>query len=345
MWENELLYLSIATVIILVIQSLILLYLIIRKSYEIRVGLKVDKHKKRYNERLMSYLIDGEVSRVSLPNTNEKKRALEELLSKYAEILEGKEEKKNLFFLVDLYLADYYKDLLKSNKWSKRMNALYHIEEFNILTLENEVINVIKKKRVTKDEIVHGLRILSLFQNKNIFNELAINHTQLSEYDYRSILFVGNENHLDMFVLGFHNCQPALKNAILDMIGLKKELKYSPFLESVFKSSSGEERLRALKALAAIGYVKDISKYLPLCKSSNWQERMMIAKLLGKVKEKESISCLRDLLHDSIWYVRSQAAQAIKHFPNGQTILKDIYNTSNDHFAKDMAWEWINKGD
>jgi len=71
---------------------------------------------------------------------------------------------------------------------------------------------------------------------------------------------------------------------------------------------------------------------------------MLAARLAGVMKSEETIDQLVELLQDSSWWVRSQAGQSITMFPQGKKILEDVMNSSNDSFARDMAWEWINKG-
>jgi len=71
---------------------------------------------------------------------------------------------------------------------------------------------------------------------------------------------------------------------------------------------------------------------------------MVAAKLIGSLKEERGIQRLIELLHDQSWWVRSQAGQAIDQFTNGKEILRSVFETSNDVFAKDMAWEWLHKG-
>lgn len=345
MWEKELLFLATATAIILVVLCMILLYLVGRKALENRFKRKIELEKKRYQSLLLSYLMDGGNPKDLEPITQEGIIAIEELLSKFTEIIEGDMEKSNLYHIAETYLADFYRSRLRSRNWSKRMNALYHIEDFKIRSLENEVKRLLGLQAVTKDEKVHALRILAIFQFDHLFDELVIKHPTLSEYEYRSILFNSNDQTLDGFVLGFYKCQIALKNAILDILGIKNQFSYCPFIESVFQSNSGEIRLRALKALASIGYVKDISNYFILCKSTKWQERMMLAKLLGAVKVDEGLTYLEDMLHDSTWWVRYQAGQSIKRYPNGNNLLKNVYETTSDSYAKDMAWEWMNRGE
>jgi HEAT repeat protein len=135
-----------------------------------------------------------------------------------------------------------------------------------------------------------------------------------------------------------------LQKAILDVISIKKESSYLLFTENIFAVYSGELRLRALKALAVLGSVKEINTYLELLYSSKWEERMLAAKLVGNLKEERGLNRLIELLHDQTWWVRFQAGQAICLFPNGKEILEQVYTTSTDMFAKDMAWEWLHKG-
>lgn len=345
MWGRELLYLSIATAGIVSILGLILLYLVIKKAVENRKTSKIENQKALYSEPLFSYLLNPELNRKLIPDNLIKIQAIEQLLSRYVEILEGESEKKNLYSIAELYLSNYYKAGLQSKNWSKRMNALYHIEDFNIHSLKLDVLSLISRKKATKAEKVLGLRILAFFYYENLLDELVTKHSTLSELDYRSILMKASDHTIDECILRFHKSKPTLQKAVLDILAIKNELKYVSFIESVFHSYSGEIRLRALKTLATIGYVKNISPYIPLCKSEVWQERMMVARLFGAIQEEEGLICLIDLLHDQTWWVRSQAAQSIKNLPNGIKLLKNVYQTSKDPFAVDMAFEWINKGD
>ena len=224
------------------------------------------------------------------------------------------------------------------------MNVLYHIEDFKMSNFQEEVLLLTRKKGLTNQETILILRILASIQYPQISSLLAERFFTLSEYDYRTIL-IRLENHLfNQFILSFHTEVMNLKKAILDVISLKRDLSYLTFTENIFSSYSGEIKLRALKALAEMGFVKNTNPYIELLYSSKWQERMFAAKLIGAIKEEAAISRLIELLHDQSWWVRSQAGQAINLFPNGKKVLRDVLATSNDEFAKDMAWEWLHKG-
>jgi hypothetical protein len=344
MINQEIMFLSIITLSLMSLLIILLLYLIIRKVQDIKNRREIESYKKRINTQIFSIIAEGKRFRGIGCETATKQQAMEELLSRYVKILEGEEEKKRLSDLASDCLQGYYRKRLKSIKWSHRMNALYHIEDFQMIKLLDEVVNLSKKKNITHQENIHILRILATFQYRGLKEMLPNLYDVLSEYEFRSILMRLNHELFDQFVLSFHKSPPSLQYAILDVISLKKALKYRFLTENIFTTYKGEVRLRALKALAEIGYVSHIDPYLQLLDSSSWQERMVAAKLIGVIKEEKGIPKLIELLHDQIWWVRSQAGQSISQFPNGKVILQSVLETSKDAFARDMAWDWLHKG-
>ncbi|MBT2653708.1 HEAT repeat domain-containing protein [Bacillus sp. ISL-18] len=344
MFTNELLFLSILTLSLLVLLVILLGYLTIRKTVEIRKRKKVERYREVYNPLISSNLIEGVISRKLTPESILQQKAIEQLLSRYTKVIEGAEEKARLAKLASMYLSNYYQKQLQSHKWSTRMNTLYHIEDFNMVDLTDDVLRLLNRKRLSQQEIIYILRILALFQCNQLFDLLTTKYQDLTEFDYRHILIPLEQKKFDQYVLHFHHAGMPLQKAIIDVIASKREVSYNHFLEKIFSSYSGEIRLRALKALAEIGYVKDSAPYLELLYSDKWKERLVAAKLIGSLKEGKAIPRLIELLHDRTWWVRSQAGEAISQFTQGKAILQTVLETSTDPFAKDMAWEWLHKG-
>ncbi|KAB2336495.1 HEAT repeat domain-containing protein [Cytobacillus depressus] len=341
MITNELKVLSIAAGSIFSLLVLLLAYLIIRKIFETRERKNINLLKEKLSVPLLDFITEEKVARDLRIDSELKLKAAEEVLSSYSAILEGEQEKKNLYTFADLNFRAYYLKSLRSRRWSKRMNALYHIEDFGLLGLQEEILKIARNPRSSQDERVHALRILASFQFSQLYSLLE-EQLPLSDYEYRNILMRLQQKEFEPFILSFHHCHDALQWGILDCIAIYRETSYTTFVEKVFAVYEGEVRLRAVKALAAIGYVKDAKPYLPLSQSEQWQERMVAAKLFGALKEPSLLPILVELLHDSSWYVRSQAAQSIRMQPNGIEALRNVLETSNDSFAKDMAREWMN---
>ncbi|MEH7415191.1 HEAT repeat domain-containing protein [Neobacillus drentensis] len=344
MLTDELLFLSILTVSLMGILVILLGYLTIRKTIEIRKRKTIELYHKIHNPLISSILIEGSMARKLNPKNVLQQKALEQLLSRYTKIIEGKEEKDRLSKLASMYLTDYYRKQLLNHKWSTRMNTLYHIEDFNMINLLDDVFRLLNRKRLSHQELIHILRILSLFQFPQLFDLLTTKYQDLTEFDYRHILMPLEQNKFEQYILHFHQADLPLQKAIMDVIASKREVSYNHFLEKVFSSYSGEIRLRALKALAEIGYVKNSAPYLELLYSDKWEERMVAIKLIGALKEEKAIPRLIELLHDRTWWVRSQAGQAISQYTHGKEILRTVLESSKDTFAKDMAWEWLHKG-
>ncbi|WHY78832.1 hypothetical protein QNH20_06795 [Neobacillus sp. WH10] len=342
--NNELFILSVLTISILCILVILLVYLTIRKAIDIKRREKIEKYKEIYNPLIFQLLTEGSYSRALTPESPLQQKAIEELLSRYANVLEGEEESKRLTEFASMHLTEYYRKQLKSKKWSTRMNTLYHIDDFNMISLLDDVYGLTKKNRLSHEELVHILRILALFQFQPLFQMLTNNYQYLSEYDYRHILIRIEKQQFDQFVLHFYKAELPLQKAVLEVISIKRERSYLPFIENSIHSNTGEVKLRSLKALAEIGYVKNINPYLDLLYSTKWEERMIAAKLIGSLKVEKAMPGLIELLHDQSWWVRYQAGQSICQFANGKDILRKVLETSNDVFAKDMAWEWLHKG-
>jgi hypothetical protein len=322
----------------------LLIYLLFRKTIENRQRQKVGRFKSKMNDKMLHSILTGDFVRSLQADSNVKKIAMEELLSHYAEVLEGAEEKNNLIRLAENRLLEHYRKSLKSMKWSTRMNALFHVEAFGIAGLKEDIVNMLNRRRVTKEEKIRALAILSQFQAEQMFELLTRDYNDLSHLEYRNILSRLEGKGFDLFILGYHSCQVQLKFAILDIVSLKKDLSYLNFTETVFSFSSGEEKVRSLKALVSIGHVRKLDKVLALFHSVNWEERMLAGRLAGVMKVESALPDLVQLLQDPSWWVRTQAGQSIMMFPQGKKLLQDVVTSSDDSFARDMAWEWINKG-
>lgn len=342
---QEIKLLQYASLLIVAVLFVLLGYLVTRKRKENKRNEQVEKEKQILQQDIYLFIQNENHPMPVSPLSKTQTIAMEDLLTRFIEIMEGEKERSALRKLAYVYLKDFYTKNLHSRKWSIRMNTLYNMEKFHMVELKNELLLLIQKKnKQTKDEKVQIYRILATFQYDDLFS--LINQPQmLGEKDYRSILTRMESNSFVRIVLLFEDCIEELQLAMLDVLGIKKDLDYIPFLEDVFQKHEGEIRLRALKALTSIGIVRNMENYIPLYQSEVWQERMMIARLLGFYKEESNLWILRELLHDSIWWVRSQSAESITKYKNGKELFELVIQTSDDAFARDMALEWMNKGD
>ncbi|NRD78258.1 HEAT repeat domain-containing protein [Bacillus sp. BRMEA1] len=343
MLKKQLFLLAFLIISFVVLLIIILGYLMVRKAIASMKRKQIQHYKEEYHPLLMKMITEPASPRDLVLDSLTKQKAVEELLSKYTQVLEGEDERRHLSEIAQSALGQYYQKRLHDKRWSIRMNTLYHIEDFKMIQLEEDVYNRTKTD-LSREEHFHALRILALFQFEKIFELLTERYGYLTEIELRNILFRLETQHFEQFVQNYHESNPTLQKAVLDVISIKRETDYLPFLEQIFPLSSGEIRLRVLKALANIGYVEDIDTYMELLYSPKWEERMLAAKLIGTLREEKALPRLVELLQDSSWWVRSQAGESISHFVKGKQILMEVLQTSTDSFARDMAWEWLHKG-
>ncbi|WP_026694976.1 HEAT repeat domain-containing protein [Peribacillus kribbensis] len=320
---------------------LMLSYLISRKAYENHQRKNIDDIKKRLEPLLAGYLLDENRELHIQADTKPQKIALEEILSSFSAVLSGNSAGR-ITAAARKFLIPFYQKQLKSRLWSARMNALYHLDKFSLFELEEELIRLAGRNK-SSSEASYSMRILASADYPGII-DLLKKAGEMPEFEYRKILYRFSEKRFDEMVLGFYLCPDSLKLAVLDCMGLQKRMPYALFLEHTAEKNKGEIRLRALKAIASIGLIEDISPYLHLAQSEEWQERMLAARLFGIVKEERLKPQLVELLRDKNWWVRYQAGKSLKSFKQGDEILSSIYHHDQDPFARDMAWEWVNKG-
>lgn len=345
MLTNEIHFLVILTFFVVKVLLLLLGYLLVRKARENKIRERIDLYKETYRVPLYDYLTTGNSTRLLRPSGKVRELAIEELLGDYSGVLEGEDERWNLSTYAELYLADTYRDNLTSRRWSKRMNTLFFIEDFQMKGLEQDVqTTILADPKATKEEIVQSLTVLARLKSSDLYYYLDQNSEQLLEFDLRNIFRSLELDQFNLLLDGFNDHTAAFQYAVLDKIGSSGNIDYLSFLESIFRQNSGELKIRALKAIVKLGYVEDITDYLSLSESSFWLERMLLAKLLKTMQDPTAITCLKKLLHDDSWWVRSQAGESLASFPNGNEILTKIIAESQDAYARDMASEWLNKG-
>lgn len=329
---------------LVIILTILFSYLLIRKVYEIRTRQQIEEYKDRTRGTMFKYLYEGSTSRLLLPDHPLKITAMEELLSDFSHVVEGMATGERIQWFAEKFFAEDYRKILFHRRWSIRMNTLYLIEEFRMESLLSDVLQLYKKKHISRAEEGQILKMLAVFDHPDIFYFLTHTKYELSELTYRVIYGSLSEEMFEQFIKKFEELPKILQFTLVDMIGIKNRLEYGSVLESLLTSEDMEIRIRSLKAISQIGYVLPIEQLLVHLRSDNWPERIMAVKICGMLRLDEYVPHLVELMKDRVFQVRSQSAQAISNYPNGAAILQTIINTTEDTFARDMAMEWIERG-
>ncbi|TYS67512.1 HEAT repeat domain-containing protein [Sutcliffiella horikoshii] len=339
---------SIVLVIILsffILLSILFIYMLVTKLMQNSLRQKIDQHKEELRAKVFEYLYRQNQDILEQEWSGNQWKAMEELFSDFADVVQGDEVQERITHFANTHFMEKYKRNLLHRRWSIRMNSLYAIEDFQLKSMVPYLLNTYEKRTLSQEERRQLLKILVRFQT-NHWEELVIEpNWRLSEFMYRSLLGVMTERQFQAMVTNFDAFPEYIQLPVLDMIGIEGKREFLPFLEDLLRISSGEKKIRILKALNELGYSKVLEwmGHVDL-KESSWEERLMLSKLLGRTNRKESLLILTEFLSDTNYDVRNNAAKSILSIEGGAYHLHQVLETSSDRFARDMAEEWLQKG-
>lgn len=320
------------------------LYLIFKRIREVKVNGKIESYVHDYEGDWHRFLIDGiPFTKYLIPRSREEIMGIEEIFATYLKNLSNESIQDKISEFSNRYLKDYYSVLLHSKSWSKRMNAMFRIEDFRISSLQKDC-EKLGRKRISREEYFQLLKIYSLFNKKLFLQHMLVSTVPLSEYEYKKLLLNLTPELIDNLTDKIGDLPKTCRYSLIETMGLKRDIEYLPHLEVQLKQEDVEIRLRSLRAIYEIGVIINPETYLPFVKSPIWEERLMIAKLFQLLPLSYTLPHLQILLEDESWWVRSQAARTMMNDKNGRESLEEYIENSSDRYAIDMAYEALGKG-
>ncbi|MFS0862186.1 HEAT repeat domain-containing protein [Fredinandcohnia sp. 179-A 10B2 NHS] len=343
MVETSLAALFILLLLLMFILMSLFLYLMVNKVQNNKMRARIEDLKEENRLAVFQYLQTGDKASIETDLTDEKIKALFELLNEYTNVLDGVEVKERIHTFTKEYLTTFVQRQLKQRRWSLRMNALYSIEDFQMNHLTPVLHELYQKKRVTSGEKAQILKLFAQFNEPMIIDYLEEVGTDISDFSLLTILLHLDDEKVDELVEGFSNVPKRLQYMLVDAIGEKQLTAYHSLLQKLVISQDTELRVRALKAYANSGIPIDAEVLGEFFDSEIWPIRMMAAKVTGVQRLDMYKEQLVDLLSDQEYVVRAEAAKAILRFKDGEEVLESVVDESTDIFAKDMAIEWLEK--
>ncbi|WP_404448520.1 HEAT repeat domain-containing protein [Sutcliffiella horikoshii] len=328
-----------------ILLSILFIYMLVTKLIQNNHRQKIDQHKEELRAKVFEYLYRQNQDILEQDWKGKQWKAMEELFSDFADVVQGDEVQERITLFANTHFMEKYKRNLIHRRWSIRMNSLYAIEDFHLKSMVPYLLNIYEKRSLTQEERRQLLKILVRFQTNHWGELLKEPKWRLSEFMYRSLLGVMTESQFQVMVTNFDDFPEYIQLPVLDMIGIEGKREFFPFLENLLRISSGEKKIRILKAMNELGYSK-IMEWMEHVdfKESSWEERLMLSKLLGRTNHRESLLILTELLSDTHYDVRNNAAKSILSIKGGADLLYQVLETSEDRFARDMADEWLQRG-
>ncbi len=327
------------------ILAILSIYMVLKGTRDNIISRKKKKYIQNKQDTWYRYFNDDvPLPSELIPNNKSEIKAIEEIFLAYVENISNPTIKKKIRKFSNQYLRRYYLNLLLHRRWSLRMNALYRIVSLEIDSLVDECKKFAKRAKLSSEERFQLLIIHSMFDEESFINEFGDSSLALSEYEYKKLLVSFSVEILEKLMLQIDKFPEEYQYYFVDVLGIKRNLSFLPFLENNLSHDNAEIRIRSLKAINEIGMITDLDRYTVFLDSPIWEERLMLAKLLGAFPLEQVYPYLEELLQDENWWVRSQSARTIGNSKDGKSRLETFIATAQDQYAIEMAQEVLVRG-
>ncbi len=324
-----------------IFQLILLLYLANKK----RNTLKKQQHEQRvYKESMPAFIqfLNNEQDDV-IPLPPGEYHVAEQLFSDCIAIIKDEEMQDKIRESASVYLSSYYEKIIKTGDWSSRVNALYYIEDFRMISLQPLLKTRLKEVQSDDEEKQQLLRTLAAIGDLSVLAYLENEPSATTSM----FLTVFNRYPTDAIPHAVSTVvdQGSLKAKISLMMyfGHAKDLTYLPFIEEKLFHENPEMRIQSLKAIYQLNYLSDVNLLKPFFHSEIWVERMFSAKIAGSLSLSLFEQELTELLGDPVWWVRYYAADSLM-LSIGEIKLLDLSKNHPDAYARNMATQWLTRG-
>lgn len=331
-------------VIQLVILGLFGLYLILKRRKDMKDREKISLSKKRLLPLWINFF-NNKIEFIDdmIPKDLYEIQAIEEIFVAYLNNISNPDIFEKIKRFANHYLIDHYRWMLKSKRWSIRMNALYRMIDFEMVRLRNDLKRM-EERPWSSEERFLILKYFSRFDEERFLKRVIQSSFTFSDYEYKKLLMDSDYDVLEKLINRFDELTSIFKYSLIDVFGFRRELEALPFLEKNLQSVDPEIRIRTLRAIHEIGVIQKPNMYLSFADSPYWEERLMAARLFKYVTNSIASPYLEKLIADPVWQVRSQAVRTLAGRKLGKEKLEQLMSSSADPSIKDLASEVLWEG-
>lgn len=265
----------------------------------------------------------------------------------------SQQERERIYTFARRHFRENYARMLKSRRWSRRVNALLEIELFRIDSLKTELTDMLnRRQRISEEERFLILRIFAVFHDPELLTLLrqeAITN-RLSESQLLQLLLPLGPQIREELIADFSGYPLRVQMAAVDAlrIGNDRTSAVLGLLEILLDSTEIELRIRSLNALANFGYMspKGEEAFQSLLRGGpggSAEERQARARLMGSIRDEAYKPHLNALLGDSSYAVRQTAADSLSRYRSGEELLLRVISSHPDRYAREMAEETLER--
>ncbi|WP_164779543.1 HEAT repeat domain-containing protein [Paenibacillus kobensis] len=267
----------------------------------------IEKHNRHWYEYFRNL---APFSEEMVPVSPYEIEAVEEIFLSYLMNVSDADIRGKIKQFANEHLVGHYKRMLSSRNWGKRMNSLYRIADFQIYALL-DVCEQMERAKLSRDEYFQLLKIKLLFREERFIESFLFMPVKMSEFQYKQYMLLLSPSLLEQLKQRYTELVPECRYALIDTIGIRKEMDTLDFLKACLRDEDSEIRIRSLKAINELNIRIDLTEYDSFIASPVWEERFMMTLLLQRLPDEQSLPYLEKLMNDSSWYVREEAGRAI----------------------------------
>ncbi|MCA0983841.1 HEAT repeat domain-containing protein [Halobacillus yeomjeoni] len=305
-----------------------------------------DFHAKVY-PLVIRYITTGYDRPVFLISSSAKwqRQVIKEIAIQIAGVINSEKEIERLNIVIeDFGVVKEVETMLKDKRWWIVSAGVNEATELHL----KQFVPIIKQHLYTEEydlrrSVVRAL--CEMGESIEVLNYMVIHENELP---HKVIVHIGDmlvstgsddPTLIDYIVQHFHQVSPELQGVFLEIIGKRKAMNQLPLLTTLLRREEKEIRLKAMRAIGDIGMILEPEAIFDFLFSSSWEERVLAIYVIQSCKLEQAIpELVNHSIQDKNWWVRVRAAETLYAFgEKGRKELKDVADTHEDIFAKDIA--------
>ncbi|WP_339786734.1 HEAT repeat domain-containing protein [Paenibacillus sp. FSL R7-0313] len=300
---------------------------------------------------LQRYLGQGEVKVDLLNMSGDQQSVLQQLLLQRLTQGPVEHETLRIRLLSWQVFGSSYRSVLKTGKWSERVNTLLYIEQFHMVELLPRLEDMLRVTSCTPLERFIILRIYARTGYFRIVKELMREQYVWSDSQYLQILLLLTDSSWTRLKDHFKEVPYQVQSNIVHAIRIRDDQTEGAvvLLEKLILGEDALLRTYAYQALAQVGRGREeLLKGLLLVWNESGEERqrserLTVTQLMGTVHADAFIPRLKVMMGDPSFQIRQEAANSLARYEQGLEELRDTAVNHPDRYARQIAEETLER--
>ncbi|WFR63317.1 HEAT repeat domain-containing protein [Paenibacillus amylolyticus] len=300
---------------------------------------------------LQRYLDHGEIGVDILNMSRDQQSVLQDVLLQRLAQGPLEQETLRIRLLSWQVFGNSYRTLLKTGKWSERVNTLLYIEQFHMVELLPKLEGMLRVNSCTPLERFIILRIYARTGYFRIVKELMREQCVWSNSQVLQILLLLTDSSWTRLKDHFKDAPDQVQSNVVHAIRIRDDQTDGAIvlLEKLILGEDALLRTHAYQALAHVGREnEDLLRELLLVWNEHGEERqrserLTVAQLMGNVYADAFIPRLKAMMGDPAFQIRQEAANSLARYTQGLEELRDTAVNHPDKYARQIAEETLER--